>query len=344
MPVMFSSTWIDGKINNIDGFLSRNRDRNFFFVLDTNFVIYAREYVQNKDTFAEDYPDICCDFIETLETIIKLNGILVYQFACEEASRSKKTGKISKKKYKLMVYCISKLFGYRFNDSIRSKNPPINENITETKVPLLKCNGLFSNHSAITYAAILKAYTMKNFNKTQDDKEKILSYLEFLDQELNIYSPVFVSFSIHYFGKELNILKNAKPKIGFVEVLNKIYAASIDLMMPTEVAQLAEYDSENAAPIFVTFDKGAKLIFDSLSIVKYVNLPKHGSVPAYTFRIFTTSGWNKQDIEKFNVKSTELLNKRQINGSSSDLDYNRIFNLCAKLEKDLLTKMTRISL
>lgn len=339
MSVMFSSTWVDGKIYDIDNFISKNSDRSFLFVLDTNFAIYAREYVTNPDTFNEKYPDIYRDFLETVETIKKLDSIIVYHFACEEASRSKHSGKFSKGKYKLMVDCISILFDLRLNNEIRSSDFSIKDSITTTKVPLLRSNGLFKSESAITYASILKAFILKNYDTTLDSKERIRKYINFLDQELDVYSPMMVSFGIHYFGTDPNILKNVKTKIGFIEVLNKIYAASIDLMMPTTVTQLAEYMSGNVAPIFVTFDKGVKLIFDSLYLEKFIKLPEHGYLPAYSFKVFYTSGWNDKEIIEFSSWSDELHGNRLKNGIQADLDHNRVFALCTELEKDLLSRM-----
>lgn len=77
--------------------------------------------------------------------------------------------------------------------------------------------------------------------------------------EINAFSPVSTSFVIHYLGEKPNILKNTSPSIGMEKILNKLYAASIDMLMPTQVSQLAEISSYQEVPIFITFDKGIKL-------------------------------------------------------------------------------------
>ena len=55
----------------------------------------------------------------------------------------------------------------------------------------------------------------------------------YIADEINAFSPVSTSFVIHYLGEESSILKKTSPSIGMEKILNKIYAASIDMLMPT---------------------------------------------------------------------------------------------------------------
>lgn len=342
MTDVFSSTWVEGKIVNIDKFLDLNKDREFLIFIDTNFAIYAREFVTQRETFMINNPDIARTFQNAVETINNLDSVIVYHFACEEASRSKANGNIDLMKYELMVNCVSKVFNRKLSSQLRSINTLLNEKITHSKVPLLKCNGLFKNVAPITYVSILKAFLIKHFDGNLDNKGKVLKYIQFLNNELNIYTPIMITFGIHYFGKEPNILKNVKPKNGVEKILNKIYAASIDLMMPTIVAQTSEYMNGNVAPLFLTFDKGIKLLFDSLSVVKYENISDNQHLPVYSYAVFYSSGWNKEDILEFGRLSQEISSKRLKDGVKPDFNYYRILLLCAELEKELTSRITQV--
>lgn len=341
MNDVFSSTWVEGKIVDLEIFLAKNKEREFLFLLDTNFVIYAREYVANRDAFFDDNPKIASIFLKTVDIINSLNGIIIYHFACEEASRSKNDGNIDLSKYRQLIKCLSKLFNRKFAYQIRSSNPIIDTSIVYSKVPVLRCNGLFKSASPITYASILKAYIIKNYDSELDNKEKTIKYIRFLNEELNVYSPISITFGIHYFGSSPNILKNVKPKLGYTEVLNRLYAASIDLLMPTIISQTAEYFSNNIAPIFITFDKGIKLIFDSLLVTKIQKLPGIGKCGAvYTFKVFYSSGWIDKDILEFGNMSNKISQHRIEKGGNSDFDLGRILKLCTNLEEDLIKRMS----
>jgi hypothetical protein len=327
MNDVFSSTWVEGKILDLDAFLAMNRERDFSFLLDTNFVIYAREYVTNREVFIKSNPKIACIFQKTLDIINSLDAIIIYHFACEEASRSKNDGNIDSDKYRQLTECLSKIFNRKLPYQIRSTNPLIDACITYSKVPILSSNGLFKSASPITYASILKAYIIKNYDTMLDNKEKTIKYIRFLNEELNVYSSISVTFGIHYFGTSPNILKNVKPKLGYIEVLNRLYAASIDLMMPTIFCQTAEFYSNNIAPIFITFDKGIKLIFDSLSLKGFLNSSDLGYVPVYGFKVFYDSGWKDKDIQEFEALSNKISQYRIEKGINSDLYLGRIFKL-----------------
>ncbi|MDM5375442.1 hypothetical protein QUF96_29010 [Bacillus bombysepticus] len=199
---------------------------------------------------------------------------------------------------------------------------------------------MFTMQSALTYAAILKAYTMKHFIKYKNDKEKVCDYFNFLDEELDAFSPVQITFAIHYLGDELNILRKTSPNQGITEILNKIYAATIDLQMPTKASQIAVISDYQEISIFVTFDKGSKLIFDSLLIKELKNtLSNHTNIPSYSFMIFYSSGWKNDEIIELSQIASAISNKRRFKGKKADFNLERILNICSSLEEELIEYM-----
>lgn len=86
---VFSSAWIDGKISDVDKLIIENSDREFMFILDTNFAIMARYYITDRKGFDKYYDNQKDDF-EKIINIVKNNATrVIYALACEEASRSK---------------------------------------------------------------------------------------------------------------------------------------------------------------------------------------------------------------------------------------------------------------
>lgn len=292
---IFSSAWVNGKINNIHKLIEDNGDREVMFVLDTNFVIMARYYITERNEFNNYYRDQKAVFENSISIIKKNASRIIYAMACEEASRSKTTGNIDPEKYKLMVNCIGKVFDNEYRVDILSENELIEEDVKRSKAPILLRNGLFKKQTVITYTTILKAYLLKHFDN-RDNKLKIKDMFNFMATEINAFSPVGTSFVIHYLGKEPNILKNTSPAQGFEKILNKLYAASIDMLMPTQAAQLAEITGYKITPIFVSFDKGIKLLFDSLLVIGEHQLENGKYVPEYSTMIFYSSGWEDADI------------------------------------------------
>ncbi|PEP48939.1 hypothetical protein CN557_27045 [Bacillus wiedmannii] len=334
---IFSTVWIDGKIPDFHELAEQNKDRKWMFFLDTNFVIYARDYIHNKKDWNKLNPSLKNEFLSAVNIIKKWSNRIIYHYACEEAARDKKTGNFNSEKYRLLVACLEELFDKAYCKEILSENPSIDNDLSFSKVPLLRGNGLFTMQSALTYAAILKAYTMKHFTKHENGKEKICDYFNFLDEELDAFSPVQITFSIHYLGNELNILRRTSPNKGITEILNKIYAAAIDLQMPTRASQISGISNYQEIPIFVTFDKGSKLIFDSLLIEESQNtLGNHTNIPSYSFMIFYSSGWKNDEITELSQIASSISKRRRLKGKGADFNLDRILNICSSLEGELI--------
>ena len=68
---VFSTTWVDGKINDINELIKLNPNRQYAYILDTNFIIYARSYVEDKKKFKEENLKIYDEFIQAVEYLRK---------------------------------------------------------------------------------------------------------------------------------------------------------------------------------------------------------------------------------------------------------------------------------
>ncbi|OAB41995.1 hypothetical protein PGLA_14325 [Paenibacillus glacialis] len=157
--------------------------------------------------------------------------------------------------------------------------------------------------------------------------------------EINAISPTSTTFVIHYLGKEPSVLKKTSPSRGFEEILNKVYAASIDMILPTQASQLSEVSGYIDTPIFVTFDKGIKLLFDSLLVMGEHQLENGVYIPAYSTKIFYSSGWKDADIYEL-CRYAQLVQKgKRKKGTNIQYELQRLNGLALKLEQELMMKM-----
>jgi hypothetical protein len=308
----FTTTWVDGRIDNIEDLIKKNPDQTFMYVLDTNFCIYAREYCQNKDAFLKSYASVANDFFDTADFIKNNPKRIIYQYGCEEASRSKQTGNIDESKYRLMVNCLNKILNTRFPDELLTTQLVTKDFDELSKVPILKNNGLYKLTTTFTYATLLKALIIKKIENINDKKEALFKFIHYLAEDLDTISPMAISFGFHYFANETNILKNVNIKDEPIKVLDRLYAAAIDLALPTICAQLSETTLYREIPLFVTFDKGIKLIFDSLVVNGKTERFDDICIPAYEFKVFYSSGWTDCEIIQAGEKIKQIMKSRKI--------------------------------
>lgn len=334
---VFCTTWVDGKIDNINKLIEMNPDRIFAYILDTNFIIYARNYIEDKEMFRNENIQIYDEFIKTVD-FLKDKDMIFYQFGCEESSRNKLQGKLNIKKYKYTVRCLNEILEKNFSDEIITDDFA-DEIIYDSKINAIKTNKMFGIKLMIAYASLMKAFIIKQFDNLSKE-EKIYKYIDFLDKELNIMSPMEITFAYHYFGNRSNILKKVKKSDTLNQIMDKIYAAAIDLTLPTVSAQLSDYSDYNVVPIFVTFDKGIKLIFDSLILIE-VGIWNKEIIPKYDFKVFYDSGWKDDDIMRISSNLKKITEKRErefnngIKKSSTEIHF---LNMCRKMEEELKSK------
>lgn len=334
---VFSTTWVDGKIDNINELIEMNPDRKFAYILDTNFIIYSRNYIEDKEKFKTENAQIYDEFIKTVE-FLKKRELIFYQFGSEESSRNKLQGKLNIEKYKYTIKCLNKILEKNFSDDIITDDLAY-QIIYDSKINVIKTNKIFGIKLMIAYASLMKAFIIKQFD-TISNEEKIYKYIEFLDKELNIMSPMEITFAFHYFGNKSNILKKVKKSNTVNQIMDKIYAAAIDLTLPTVSAQLSDYSDYNVVPIFITFDKGIKLIFDSL-IVMEVGIWNGKIIPKYDFKVFYDSGWKDDDIIRISNNLKKITEKREMefrNGIKKSSTEIHFINMCRKLEEELKRK------
>lgn len=332
---VFSTTWVDGKINDINKFIELNPYRKFTYILDTNFVIYVRSYVENKEKFRRENTKLYNEFIETVN-YLKNQDSIFYQFACEESSRDKIQGKLNIEKYKYTVKCLNAILNKNFDDTIITDDFAY-EIIENSKINVIRTNKMFGIKLMIAYASLMKAFIIKQFDNDLSNEEKIYKYINFLDTELNIMSPMESTFAFHYFGNRSGILKNVRKTNSINQIMDKVYVAGIDLTLPTISPQLSDYTNYNIVPIFITFDKGIKLIFDSLLIIK-TGLWNGKVIPKYSYKVFYDSGWKDEDIVRISNKLREIFERRenQFNrGEKTISNEEHFLKMCSKLEAEL---------
>ena len=340
---VFSTTWVDGKINDINELIKLNPNRQYAYILDTNFIIYARSYVEDKKKFKEENLKIYDEFIQAVEYLRK-QDLIFYQFGCEESSRDKLQGKLNIDKYKYTVKCLNIVLKKDFSDTIITDNFAY-KSIENSKVNVIRTNKMFGIKLMIAYASLMKAFIIKQFDDNLSKEEKIYKYANFLDKELNIMSPMEITFAFYYFGNKSSILKKVRKSNDINQIMDKIYAAAIDLTLPTVSAQLSDYSGYNVVPIFITFDKGIKLIFDSLIVIE-VGIWDGKIIPKYDFKVFYDSGWKDDDIIRISNKLKEITENREkefnngIRKVSSEIHF---LNMCKKMEEELKNKIKYIN-
>lgn len=77
---VFSSAWVDGKIDDINHLIFQNRDREFMFVIDTNFAIMARYFITDKEGFHKYYANQKNDFEEIVHIVKNNAKRVIYTF------------------------------------------------------------------------------------------------------------------------------------------------------------------------------------------------------------------------------------------------------------------------
>jgi hypothetical protein len=333
----FASTWVNGKTDNVDDLIKRHPDRTFMYVLDTNFCIYARDFCQNKDDFNKTHPHVAKDFFDTANFIRNNPRRTIYQYGCEEASRTKRTGNIDEPKYKLMVECLNKVLNTNFPNELLSAQLTTNKSDASSKVPLLKNNGLFKLTTTFTYVTLLKAFIIKKIERINDKEDALFKFIHYLAEDLDTVSPMAISFGFHYFSNESNILRGININNEPSKIFDKLYAAAIDLSLPTICAQLSETTFYREIPLFITFDKGIKLIFDSLVIIGKTECFDDVCIPSYEFKVFYSSGWTAPNIRKAGEKIRQIIEARKIDcyKRNRNTKYEHALKTIKNLENEL---------
>ncbi|QSJ01545.1 hypothetical protein [Bacillus sp. 3a] len=111
------------------------------------------------------------------------------------------------------------------------------------------------------------------------------------------------------------------------------------MLLPTQVSQLAEISNYREVPIFVTFDKGIKLLFDSLLVMGENQLANGKRVPEYSTKIFYSSGWKDADIYELCEYVLKVQRSKRKIVDNQENELIRINHLATKLEKVLMEKL-----
>ena len=302
---VFSTTWKRGKIHNIDE-LQNLKESELVYILDTNIVIYIRGYYEDKEKFKNDNKKIYKEFIDTINFLRKTNSKIIYQFACDECSKDKSTNVTNIVKYKYMVNSINHVLNKNFDDEY-----PIDindlEKLDNSKINNLKSSSTTKEIKVITYPLLLK---------------------------LNVFSPIYLIFAIYYFGNYSTVLKNISIKKEQDFITNKILGAAIDLTLPTICSQLAESYSYDIIPIFITFDKGIKAIFDALYIKDLMEINEE-FLPEYQFDISKNVTWNKDGLKQILYLAICISEKRKNSFKYNKNNFNKFIEITNKVEKEL---------
>lgn len=332
---VFSTTWKRGKIEDINE-LTKNDELAFTYILDTNIVIYIRDYYEDKLKFMNNNKKIYEEFKDTIHFLKNTNSLIVYQFACDECCKDKKTGITNVEKYKYMVHCLNKVLNKNFSDEYLLDVVNL-EKIDKSRISILKSSSTSREIRVITYPLLLKALILKKYYEHLNNEEKIIQFIKFMDEEVNISSPMYILFAIYYFGNYSTILKNININKDLDYIMDKVLAAAIDLSLPTISAQLVEIFDYELVPIFVTFDKGIKDIFDSLYIKDLV-LFNDKMLPAYQFDISKNVTWDRKQLKRILNLALDVADKRKEKFNNNDKlssDFQSYIEITKKVESQL---------
>lgn len=343
--------------NNIKAFIDKFDDhRNLVFYFDANVCINYSDVFLNCQKFLFGAIDCIKDKEKILRGMVDFNsryvsdGLIVnYKLGLEECCRNPEDFSmyvpLLNQRIGAIDQCLELDNELIFNHMV--KKLQINSlwhtksSKTESKLDSLFSDSVFNENNALAlfYFAVLKLFIIDNGSSTSSlsNEEKMSLYLDFLDCEINLYTPSLFLLAINWWGggaqnnSEFKKRFYSKMVKGTIEKrLHGAFNCAIDLIYPP-IISLAGHKI-GCTPVFVTDDQIlAKRFFDCLSVQCYF-VNQSGTLP------FVAMEWFENKFSsKFCDSLKERLLKRSIdvylNNSHAGVDSASVTRLCHLLEE-----------
>ncbi|WP_068615368.1 hypothetical protein [Paenibacillus tuaregi] len=344
MKLYLSSMYIHDKIQTFDELVNKVPPRYIELFLDTNLCILLRDFYREPQSIV-NRPDNIWDTLRDLLKYIEIHDLIVdYSLGIEEACRNKNDFSINRVKVQEMTSCIGGLFSLSYFEMLEHSKlikftPPVKDtsSLKDSKLDSLESNSSFQSLLFVNYSSLLKLLILdKQTNKTT--VEKMIEYVDFLDNGVNLVGGANLLFGYHYFGGSSEV-KKLIHKLGrdISKALHAIWNASIDLTFPTLVSQT--FGKNNTVPIFVTADEKLYQVFDSMKMRVMIRDGTTDVLPPFIEINLREAGWSNSDFNIIDRYVDRIQHKRKMHFIENKFNKEDLLDslrvLCFKLENEI---------
>ncbi|MBE7148919.1 hypothetical protein MN093_14435 [Bacillus mycoides] len=344
MKFRYSSMYVREDIESIEELVKILNPSIIQLQLDANICIYLREFYRTPSKTIVD--EVLWHELKAFFMYIEQYNVAIdYSLGVEESCRNLNDFKINYEKLDETIDILRDLFKMDFLQKIEhSKLIRFSEPVKDkskrksSKAESLEQESSFQNLIILSYACLLKLYLIYNDEIESSNVKKMINYMDFLSNEINIISGTHIIYG--------NLLLSGHPKAARLIHSNKktiphfihgIWNAALDLTLPTLVSR--KFSSAKKVPVFVTRDELLWLIFDSMKM-KYVFSAGENFVhPPFIEIDFSKCNWTMDEIEQINKHYSKIQEKRlynfMIQNESVEERLDKLRGLCLVLENDV---------
>lgn len=258
--VFYQSQFLYKEFNSLREIVSEYDRYGFKLIFDTNLCIYLRDLYLNPLNTINRLGDIWPILDEIIFTIKHYNLDYDYVFGLDESCRNKSDYSLNINKAMQTLIAIESILQcdyFSLKEYINSNSliPPIKDNtdLAENKSIYYKSDTVFGEQQRINYPALLKIFLIDQ--KSSTDFEKIIEFLSYYDETIDLVCPNLFKFAYMYFGRNKSVKKMLHPKRKSKgQVLHGIWNCATDISIYHLTNQ--EIENNKLIPIFVTFDEG----------------------------------------------------------------------------------------
>lgn len=344
MKVHYSSMYIYKTIYSSDELIEEIDVKAIELYLDTNLCIHLRDFYKEPSSVTKR-EDIWKELRDLLK-FIDINDLLVdFSIGIEEACRNKSNFEINFEKMLDMNKSINDLFKMNYFEMLEhSKIVKYDKQIKDTthkavtKINSLDTNSIFQNSLFVNYACLLKMYLIDKENSCLSRDQLMIEFLDFLENEVDLFSASIVVFAHYYFSGNTSIGKLIhKSKNNAEEKIHAFWNASIDLVMPMLVSK--KLIESNIVPVFVTADEALWNIFNSMKIRATITDGNKFAHPPFVEVDLSNTLWTDDELMLINTYYKKIMERRKYKFVFNNFDQDKILQnlrvLCKRLEDQL---------
>ncbi len=344
MKFRYSSMYIREEIRSIEDLVKILNPSVIQLQLDTNICIYLREFYRTPSKTIVDEV-LWYELKKFFMHIEQYNVSIDYSLGVEESCRNLNNFKINYEKLDETVDILRDLFKMDFLQIIEhSKLIQFSEPVKDkskrklSKAESLEQESSFQNLIILSYACLLKLYLIYNDVTESSNVKKMINYIDFLANEINIMSLTHVIYGnllLSGHPKAVRLIHPSKKTIP--HFIHGIWNAALDLTLPTLVS--GRFSSAKKVPVFVTRDELLWLIFDSMKMKYMFSGSEKFTHPPFIEIDFSKCNWNMDEMEQINKHYSKIQEKRLYNfiiqNESVEERLDKLRSLCLVLENDV---------
>ncbi|MFC5405517.1 hypothetical protein [Cohnella soli] len=344
MKFYFSSMYIKEQIDTLDDLLEKISPNAIQLHLDTNICIYLREFIREPSKTVSNV--VLWEELRNLLRVIEQYDLEVdYSLGVEESCRDLGSFAVNEEKLSETLLLLNKLFKMDFlqmldhSKLIQFSDPVKDKTQRQTsKGNSLEQQSVFQRLMYVSYACLLKLYQLYYLNSEMKNIDKMIFYLDFLANEVNLMSMSHIIYGhllLSGHPKARKLIHSDKKTVE--HIFHSIWNASLDLTFPTLVSQ--KFVSDKMIPVFVTRDEVLWLIFDSMKMRFMITDGNKSAQPPFMEMNLSKTKWTSTELRIINKYHMKIQRKRLyafINREESiETQINKIKKLCFDLENTL---------